>query len=67
MMSTNVHLADAEGQPRRRLLLPELCSNRDRAPGTVRFSAIVLATAIDLVMLWPVVRLINRLKRRIVT
>jgi hypothetical protein len=27
MMSTNVHLANAKGQPRRRLLLPELlCS-----------------------------------------
>jgi polar amino acid transport system permease protein len=34
---------------------------------TFNSSPIVLAPAIDLVMLWPAVRLISRLKRRVAT
>jgi len=48
--------------------LPELLYSADMARSvTFNSSPIVLAAAIYLVMLWPVVRLISRLERRIVT
>lgn len=48
--------------------LPELLYSADMARSvTFNSSPIVLAAAIYLVMLWPVVRLISRLERRIAT
>jgi polar amino acid transport system permease protein len=48
--------------------LPELLYSADMARSvTYNSSPIVLAAAIYLVMLWPVVRLISRLERRIAT
>ena len=46
--------------------LPELLYSADMARSvTFNSSSIVLAAAIYLVMLWPIVRLISRLERRI--
>jgi polar amino acid transport system permease protein len=46
--------------------LPELLYSADMARAvTFNSSPIVLAAAIYLVMLWPIVRLISRLERRI--
>ena len=48
--------------------LPELLYSADMARSvTFNSSPIVLAAAIYLVMLWPVVRLISRLERRMAT
>ena len=48
--------------------LPELLYSADMARSvTFNSSPIVLAAAIYLVMLWPVVRLVSRLERRIAT
>src|SRR6202453_2484357 len=48
--------------------LPELLYSADMARAvTFNSSPIVLAAAIYLAMLWPVVRLVNRLERRIAT
>jgi polar amino acid transport system permease protein len=48
--------------------LPELLYSADIARSmTFNSSPIVLAAVIYLVMLWPIVRLISRLERRIAT
>ena len=48
--------------------LPELLYSADMARSvTFNSSPLVLAAAIYLVMLWPIVRLVSRLKRRIAT